>query len=59
MAAFYFGLGAYIKMKKLIDNLDLKNNIGAWIAEHTQIERLSEDTFEIATTEIDSYGGKT
>ena len=35
-------------MKKLIDDLDLKNNIGAWIAEHTQIERLSD--------EIDSYG---
>lgn len=43
-------------MKKQIDDLDLKNNIGAWIAEHTQIERLSDDTFEIATTEIDSYG---
>lgn len=34
----------------------VKNEIGAWLKEHTQIVPVSADTLEVATTEIDAYG---
>lgn len=44
----------------MINNADdikfIKNGIGNWISENTQIISISDDTYEIATTEIDSYG---
>lgn len=35
---------------------ELKEGIGAWVAAHTQIIKVSQDTLEVMTTEIDSYG---
>ncbi|GAA3628695.1 DUF1828 domain-containing protein [Lactobacillus hamsteri] len=34
----------------------MKKGIGDWISDHTHIIQVSEDTFEVATTEIDAYG---
>ncbi len=34
----------------------VKNAIGNWVSDHTEIEVMSADTLEVATTEIDAYG---
>lgn len=34
----------------------VKNAIGNWVSDHTEIEAMSADTLEVATTEIDAYG---
>lgn len=44
------------KMNLKIKKEELKEGIGAWIAAHTEVAIVSEDTAEVMTTEIDSYG---
>lgn len=34
----------------------IKQGIGSWISEHTEVTAVSADTVEVATTEIDAYG---
>lgn len=34
----------------------MKKGIGDWISANTHVIQVSEDTFEVATIEIDSYG---
>lgn len=34
----------------------IKQGIGEWVADHTGVVKVSDDTFEVATTQIDSYG---
>lgn len=34
----------------------IKQGIGEWVAGHTGVVQVDADTFEVATTQIDSYG---
>lgn len=34
----------------------IKQGIAEWISNHTGVVKVSDDTFEVATTQIDSYG---
>lgn len=34
----------------------IKQGIGKWVSTHTGVVRVSDDTIEVATTQIDSYG---
>lgn len=34
----------------------IKQEVAKWVAGHTDVLRVSPDTIEVATTEIDSYG---
>ncbi|WEV37815.1 DUF1828 domain-containing protein [Lactobacillus sp. ESL0677] len=43
-------------VKELTKPVQLKQAIGDWIANHTGIIAVSSDTWEVATTAIDSYG---
>ncbi|WEV51943.1 DUF1828 domain-containing protein [Lactobacillus sp. ESL0731] len=43
-------------IKELTKPVQLKQAIGDWIASHTGVTAVSSDTWEVATTAIDSYG---
>ncbi|RVU70663.1 MULTISPECIES: DUF1828 domain-containing protein [Lactobacillus] len=36
--------------------VQIKSDIGNWVTEHTEVVRVSEDSYEVATTQIDAYG---
>ena len=38
-----------------MDNF-IKNGIGEWVSTHTQVEQVANNTWSIATTQIDAYG---
>ena len=38
-----------------MDNF-IKNGIGEWVSAHTQVEQVGNNTWSIATTQIDAYG---
>lgn len=35
---------------------NIRRQVGEWVSRNTAVVQVSEDTFEVATTEIDSYG---
>lgn len=43
-------------MNKELKAEKLKEDIGNWVSQHTGVIKVAEDTYEVATTQIDSYG---